>query len=173
MILYHYTTLRHFLGILQAGQINTTHSELLRPVNLHLNEEGTAYVDEATDDYKPVVWLTSNPQANPEDTMATKDSYRESKVAVRIGIERRNGMYLWEPWAKRNGMESDWMDSLKRAMPDWKNVYVYEKPIPTSMFATMAVSDAAMEKARRYDPEVAAAMEAILARMDQDEDQEG
>lgn len=168
MILYHYTTFRHFLGILQAGQINTTHSELLKPVNLH--RVGDAWVDEATDDYKPVVWLTSNPQANPEATMGTPDSYRESKVAVRIGIERRNGMYLWEPWAKRNGMESDWMDSLKKVMPDWPNVYVYEKPIPTSMFSTLAVSDAALEKARRYDPEVAAAMEAILDRMDQGEE---
>lgn len=170
MILYHYTTFRHFLGILQAGQINTTHSELLMPVSLHVNEEGTAFVDEATDDYKPVVWLTSNPHADPEETMATKDTRSESKVAVRIGIERRNGMYLWEPWAKRNGMERSWMDSLKKAMPEWPNVYVYEKPIPTSMFATMAVSSAAMEKARRYDPEVAAAMEAILTRMDQGEE---
>lgn len=164
MILYHYTTLRHFLDILASGQINTTHSELKKPVNLH--RVGNAYVDEATDDYKPVVWLTANPQANPETTMGTPDSYRESKVAVRIAIERRNGMYLWEPWAKRNGMERSWMDSMKRVMPDWKNVYVYEKPIPTSFFRGLAVSDAALAKARRYDPEVAEAVEAILARLE-------
>ena len=143
MILYHYTTLQHYLEIVVAGQINTTHSELLRPVNIHLNGEGTAWVDEATDNYKPVVWLTSHPNASSED-YGSSDTTMISKTEARIAIKRRHGMFLWSAWAKQNHIETSWFESLKNSMPDWKNVYVCEKPIPTSDFLSVDVSTAAL-----------------------------
>ncbi len=145
MTLYHYTTLQHYLEIVVAGQINTTHSELLRPVSIHLNDEGNAWVDEATDNYKPVVWLTSNPNAVSED-YGNYDTATVSKTEVRIAIKRRHGMFLWSAWAKQNRIETSWFESLKNNMPDWKSVYVCEKPIPTSEFLSVDVSTAALKR---------------------------
>ncbi len=138
MELYHYTTVRHYLEIMVSGQINTTHSELLRPVNVHLNAEGTAWVDEETDGYKPVVWLTCNPHAKTED-YGNWDTAGESKTDVRITVERAKDMYLWNAWRKANHMEEEWFKELISHMPGWRDVYVCPRPIPTSEFTDVVI----------------------------------
>ena len=146
MLLYHYTTMQHYLEIVVSGQINTTHSELLRPVNLHLNAEGTAWVDEATDDYKPVVWLTCEPNAKSED-YGNWDTATESKTEVRIAVEKAKDMYLWNAWRKANRMEEEWFEQLRSNMPGWRDVYVCERPIPTSDFVEVRIR---VEAAKRF-----------------------
>ena len=139
MRLYHYTTIHHGLQIIASELINTTASNLRIPKHLHLNAEGTAYVDEETDGFHPVVWLTSTPNAATPDLGST-DTPIESKTAVRIAVEKTKDMYPWAPWAKRHGIDRRFFEALKRNMPDWPNVYVCERPIPATEFAEIAMS---------------------------------
>lgn len=144
-VLYHYTSMRNFLGIVESGQLNTSPSCLLRPKNLHLNEERTAWVD-VTDSYKPVVWLTCNPNATSEE-YGNHDTIYESKSEVRISIPYSENMFYWNTWRKANHMDELMFKSMVRCMPGWRDVYVCMKPISTSDFSQIRIKT---DAARRF-----------------------
>lgn len=127
MRLYHYTSLEHLKAILEDGEIKTTASNLLKPVNMRL-ENGTLISD--TDYYKPVVWFTT-----VHDFQKAKGCGLEGgsadKTEVAVCVEMNERFQKWDVWANRNRINRAWFNTLKRTAPQWETFYISEQPIPT------------------------------------------
>ena len=131
MKLYHYTSREHLKKILEDGYIKTTSSNLLEPKApcLTFRDDGTAvFADPATDNYKPVVWLTDL----LDFETATKHGLSEAKTeaAIELEITCLTPVEKWTSWAERNGIDKAWYAALKKAAPLWRTFYVCEQAIP-------------------------------------------
>lgn len=138
--LYHYTTKEHYKEILETGSLHLTPSNLIKPKHLHLDAEKGAYVDE-TDEYRPVVWLTSDNGASATSLGNFQDPHGK-KTDVRISIAKARDMHPWYRWAQENGIDRFWFKSLKRAASGWRSFYVCEREIPVSEFVDVRIKEA-------------------------------
>lgn len=124
--LYHYTSLYHLQQILTDGEIKTSPSNLLKPVNPRI--VNGCLCDE-TDIYKPVVWLTSVFDFNQAEKVGLSGSiFDKTEVAIQITTTLQ-GFYKWEKWAQQNQIDKNWFAALKKTAPGWKDFYVAESPI--------------------------------------------
>lgn len=118
-VLYHYTSVAHLEEIIVSGSITKAPSNLLRPRNLKV--VGTALVDEATDWFKPVVWMTDS--LSPEGL-----GLPDIKKRIRISIPMQRHFKKWNKWAKRNNMAPHLIRGPTISM-SWQSWYISEYEI--------------------------------------------
>lgn len=127
MTLYHYTSWEHLRSILEDGEIKLTRSNLLKPVAPHL--ENGNFVD-ATDYYKPVVWLSSVLDFKKATGMGLAGGlFDKTEVAIAIQTPPMQQFFKWDRWAEKNGIETGWFEALKQTAPLWPTFYVTESPV--------------------------------------------
>lgn len=124
MKLYHYTSLEHLQQILNAGQINLTASNLLKPKAPHF--KNGSFVDE-TDRYKPVVWFSSLLDFKKATDCGLYDT--KTEAAIQIDSPGKPLFRKWDNWARENNIEKEWFDALKKSAPLWRTFYITEKPV--------------------------------------------
>ncbi len=128
MKLYHFTSYQHMLEIIADGKLKRTPSNLLEPVNPRI--ENGVYVSD-TDDYKPVVWLTS--KATPDrlgvDTPELPPQFNKHRVRLEISPPPFLNICKWEPWADSHGISPKWKAALIKNM-DYDTWYISEGEIP-------------------------------------------
>lgn len=124
MKLYHYTSLEHLRQILTDGKINLSASNLLRPINPHM--ENRCFVDD-TDNYKPVVWFTSLLDFDRAVNCGLSPS--KTEAAIQIESPGKPLFRKWDKWAIENSIEKKWFDTLKETAPLWKTFYITETPV--------------------------------------------
>lgn len=124
-ILYHYTSLENAKKIITSGYIKKTPSNLIRPRNLQII--GDAWADPATDNYFPVVWMTSS--TSPEGHGLEVTIYRDIKKRVRISIPMKPYYTKWYNWSKQHNMDPIVRKQLTRGF-NWQSWYVSDLEIP-------------------------------------------
>lgn len=127
MKLYHYTSVSNFVQILCTGYIRRTHSSLLSARKEDMKMDKYHNLTDPTDNYYPVVWLTSSPVANDRLLGNGKGLYRKDEV--RISFEKAEDMFRWTRWAEEHNTEREIFQYLKKSSPDSKNWYVCEREI--------------------------------------------
>lgn len=119
--LYHYTSYYHMMEIIASGKLKLTNSNLLYPDNLRI-ENGSAISD--TDDYKPVVWLTSRERPTKIGVyfpdMPLPPEHDKRRIQITIPNIALLGIKPWNQWAKQNKMDKDWKRILTHGM-DYKS----------------------------------------------------
>lgn len=125
MNLYHYTSCYHLNQILKDKVIKTAPSNLLKPVNPQI--KNGSLIDDATDDYKPVVWFTTVSDFNT----AIQAGLNKWKTEVAIIIEAPilQNFMKWETWAINNKIDEQWFATLKETAPIWATFYISENPV--------------------------------------------
>lgn len=127
MKLYHYTSLRHLEKILNDGTLQTTASNLLKPVCPHI--ENGQLVD-VTDSYKPVVWFTSVLDFEKARYCGLTGSVLDkTEVAIEVTPTALQRFYKWTEWAEQNNIDKAWYENLKSTAPLWDSFYVIEAPV--------------------------------------------
>lgn len=126
MNLYHYTSLDHLQQILSDKKLKLTQSNLLRPVNPRI-ENGTIVSD--TDYYKPVVWFSSVLNFDKAKDCGLSGSFQDKTEAVIVIKSSKQPFYKWSEWAKKNGIEKQWFNDLKKTAPLWNSFYITELPV--------------------------------------------
>lgn len=136
-LLYHFTALQYVLEIIESGRLEVTASNLKKP---NRSRERT-YRDPRTghpvignpedDAYKPVVWLTSDPDPSGNGLDAITNGSKDLKRRVRITIPWQPEFEKWTTWAIKNRIDRKWFDRL-RASGGGKSAtwYICERPIP-------------------------------------------
>lgn len=120
-VLYHYTSLTHMKDIIESGYIKKVPSNLLRPKNMQ-NVNGVV-IDPATDDFKPVVWLTSSLDPNGHGLIG-----RQNKKRIRFTIPMQRHFVKLSEWAKKNNMDPKWKKALTKGF-NWQSWYISELQI--------------------------------------------
>ena len=124
------------LGIIRDGKIKRSNSQLLPPANGRIVDG--KYVSD-TDDYKPVVWLTSSitpARLGVYFPGRSCDLPEEDKRRIRIEIPSTIMLNImpWTQFAKRNGVDPEWRDIITKGM-NYASWYVTENEIPISAVA--------------------------------------
>ena len=124
--LYHYTAPLRWEQIEKSGYLKLTPSNLKKLVNPHLItlDDGTkAYVDE-TDDYKPVVWLTSSDTPNNHGLNGPKE-----KIQIAIKYDKSKHHWWWT-WKEKNRADKKMTNSLISNGAKYATWYICEEIIP-------------------------------------------
>lgn len=130
--LYHYTSLEHLKEIKKAGYIKKTPSNLLAPKNLRIVDH--AWVDPATDNYYPVVWLTDSESPERLGIECDHPTLRDAKKRIRISIPKKSYYFKWNKWAQEHNMDREWRKKFTRGF-NWQSWYVSEVEIPLESFS--------------------------------------
>lgn len=127
MKLYHYTCIEHLHGILKDGEIKTTRSnlkEIVAPCIVN------GIVTDPTDNYKPVVWFSSELDFDSAIKNGLDGSALDkTEVAIQIDTSGPQLFFKWDEWAIRNGIDKEWFGALKKTAPQWSYFYVTEHPV--------------------------------------------
>lgn len=130
MKLYHYTSTDHLRLILSDGKLKLTASNLEPPKNLHLimQEDGIPSFVADNDNYKPVVWFTS--ELNFDNAIKNGLSKRKTEVAICINDAKPPRFRKWLKWAQENHIEKKQFDSLTKSATNYKTWYISEAEVP-------------------------------------------
>ena len=130
MTLYHYTSLDHLQLILNSKKLELTASNLRPPVNprWEMGKNGIIKFVSDNDDYKPVVWFSSELDFDN----ATKNGLydRKTEVAIVISNAKPPMFRKWIKWVHENGIDSEWYKLLIKTAPNYKTWYICEQEIP-------------------------------------------
>ena len=124
MILYHYTSREHLKEILKSREIKLTASNLLKPVKPAIIN---GKLSDVTDNYKPVVWLTS--LLDFSKAIQAGLTIEKTEAAIQIEMSPLQPFYKWADWAERNGIDKEWYQALKNTAPLWETFYITEYPL--------------------------------------------
>lgn len=130
--LYHYTSYHHLMEIIVTRKLKLTNSNLLFPANPKVEDGRVIF---GTDQYKPVVWLTS--RETPEnigihfDDNPLPTEYDKRRIRITIPNVVLLGIRPWDQWAKQNNMDRRWWRALTTGM-DYRSWYIAEHEIPLS-----------------------------------------
>lgn len=107
--LYHFTSRQQLDWILEDGYLKLTPSNLKEPKHIKkvIDERGVITYADPTDFYKPVVWLTENPEPK-----ARENGLSDIKTEVRITVKKTDDFKEWDTWALKNGIKVDWYKRL-------------------------------------------------------------
>ena len=99
MKLYHYTSLDHLQLILDSKKLKLTTSNLQPPKNprWEMGEDGIMALVSDNDDYKPVVWFSS--ELNFENAIKNGLYARKTEVAIVISDAKPPMFRKWIKWA--------------------------------------------------------------------------
>ena len=143
--LYHFTSPIQMEFIREDGYINVTNSNLkIDDATLHVepmyrNGEiiGKRSVNKYSN-YHPVVWLTANADAVPDE-----NGHYGAKIQCRLTIPtkgRRWKFLKWTDFLSKYHADPLIASSLKQGNgADWRNWYICEEPIPVSEVSTFEV----------------------------------
>jgi hypothetical protein len=106
---------------------------------LEYDEETHAIVGD-TDDIRPVVWLTFNPNATQEELGTVQQVAADKrKDVVRIAVKQTKDMPSWFAWHTSNGGDAETFRRYKATASDWANWYICEHEIPVEEFVEVLV----------------------------------
>ena len=140
--LYHFTSVGHYLEIVESGFIKLSPSNLLPPDEKtafirSLPNGGKEYWDKNSD-YKPVVWLTD--LKNPDPSALAL--YPE-KCKIRLTIKNCFMYEKWIDFANRNSMDKEWRRSIERGRRP-EHWFISQSQIPYS--AIVAAHEISFQK---------------------------
>ena len=131
MRLYHFTSLENYVKIAESGYIDLSPSNLLPPdkatMQIRTRSDGSKYYWDKNNDYKPVVWLTTE-----ELPDAQAQGLSPAKCVIRLAVNYNPLMYVaWSKFADDNRMDEEWRHALEagRAPDTW---YIRTSRIPYS-----------------------------------------
>lgn len=131
MRLYHFTSLENYVKIAESGYIDLSPSNLLPPdkatMQIRTRSDGSQYYWDKNNDYKPVVWLTTE-----ELLDAQAQGLSQAKCVIRLAVNYNPLMYeAWSKFADDNRMDKKWRQALEagRAPETW---YIRTSRIPYS-----------------------------------------
>ncbi|MEO1815520.1 MAG: hypothetical protein ABGU93_08030 [Acetobacterium sp.] len=125
--LYHYTSRYQAEQIIEAGYLELTPSNLIKPTDLRTvrYEDGNyGTVSEISDPVKPVVWMTDSLDGSEEYTKNP-----ELKQRIRISIPMKESYKFWVVWAKKNRMNKQWFKDFTQNSR-YGTWYISEDAIP-------------------------------------------
>lgn len=130
--LYHYTAGILWGKIKESGYIKLTPSNLLKPKNMHWEVvNGIRTLADETDDYKPVVWLTTNESPNDNGNL---EKVGKNEIQIVIPYDEKKHIW-WVEWKDKNRMNKSWFKKLTSHGERYGTWYVCEEIIPVEDIA--------------------------------------
>lgn len=125
--LYHYTSRHQVEQIIEAGYLELTPSNLIKPTDLRMvrYEDGNyGTVSEISDPIKPVVWMTDSLDGSEKFT-----KNNAIKQRIRISIPMKDSYKFWVVWARKNRMNKQWFKDFTQNS-HYGTWYISEEAIP-------------------------------------------